>query len=83
MDYLVLGSNGFAQMGNSAFYTKMKVEVKVLLDYFHQHFPIPRKFKTWAYYSAKTFHHDFGDYQEIVLWYDRDYLESLDRKSVV
>jgi hypothetical protein len=78
MDYLVLGSNGFAQMGDSAFYKKLKIEMRVLLDYFHHTYPIPRKFKTMAYYSVKTFPNDFGEYQEIVLWYDRDYIEALE-----
>ena len=82
MDYLVLGSNGFAQMGDSAFYKKMKVEMRVLLDYFHSSFPIPQKFKSLAYYSVKTFHHDFGDYQEIVLWYDRSNLDSLEESEI-
>ncbi len=82
MDYLVLGSNGFAQMGESAFYKKLKIEMRVLLDYFYSSFPIPQKFKTLAYYSIKTFHHDFGDYQEIVLWYDRTYFESLEESEI-
>ena len=82
MDYLVLGSNGFAQMGDSAFYKKMKIEMRVLLDYFHSNFPIPQKFKTLGYYSIKTFHHDFGDYQEIVLWYDRSNLDSLGESEI-
>ena len=82
MDYLVLGSNGFAQMGDSAFYKKLKIEMRVLLDYFHSSFPIPQKFKTLAYYSVKTFHHDFGDYQEIVLWYDRSNLDSLGESEI-
>jgi len=82
MDYLVLGSNGFAQMGVSAFYEKLKIEMRVLLDYFHHNFPIPQKFKTMSYYSVKTFHHDFGDYQEIVLWYDREYLDSLEGSEI-
>lgn len=82
MDYLVLGSNGFAQMGDSAFYKKLKIEMRVLLDYFHSSFPIPQKFKTLAYYSIKTFQHDFGDYQEIVLWYDRDYIDSLEESEI-
>ena len=56
--------------------------MRVLLDYFHSSFPIPQKFKTMAYYSAKTFHHDFGDYQEIVLWYDREYIESLEESEI-
>ncbi|BBE16096.1 hypothetical protein AQPE_0233 [Aquipluma nitroreducens] len=82
MDYLVLGSNGFAQMGDSAFYKKLKIEMRVLLDYFHSSFPIPQKFKTIAYYSVKTFQHDFGDYQEIVLWYDSDYIDSLEESEI-
>jgi hypothetical protein len=82
MDYLVLGSNGFAQMGDSAFYKKLKIEMRVLLDYFHTTFPIPLKFKTMAYYSAKTFQHDFGDYQEIVLWYDRSYFDTLEASEI-
>jgi hypothetical protein len=55
--------------------------MKVLLDYFHHNFPIPQQFKTLAYYSIKTFHHDFGDYQEIVLWYDRDYIDALEESE--
>ena len=82
MDYFVLGSNGFAQMGDSAFYKKLKIEMRILLNYFHSSFPIPQKFKTWAYYSVKTFQHDFGDYQEIVLWYDREYVDSLEDSGI-
>ena len=82
MDYLVLGSNGFAQMGDSAFYEKLKIEMRILLDYFQSSFPIPQKFKTLAYYSVKTFHHDFGDYQEIVLWYDRSHFDSLEESEI-
>jgi len=82
MDYLVLGSNEFAQMGDSAFYNKLKIEMRILLDYFHNSFPIPQKFKPLAYYSVKTFQHDFGDYQEIVLWYDRDYIDSLEDSEI-
>ena len=82
MDYLVLGSNGFAQMGDSAFYRKLIIEMRVLLDYFHSSFPIPQQFKTIAYYSVKTFQHDFGDYQEIVLWYNREYVDSLEESEI-
>ncbi len=81
MDYLVIGSNGFAQVGEPAFYRKLNVEMRVLLKYFQRKFPIPRMFQTVAYYSVKTFHHDFGDYQEIVLWYDRSWLEMLEESE--
>jgi hypothetical protein len=82
MDYLVLGSNGFAQMGDSVFYGKLKIEMRILLNYFHSSFPIPQKFKTLAYYSVKTFSHDFRNYQEIVLWYDQEYLDSLEESEI-
>lgn len=82
MDYLIIGSNGFAQTGDSAFYKKLKIEMRVLLNYFHHNFPIPQKFKTIVYYSVKTFHHDFGDYLEVVLWYDRDYIDSLEESEI-
>lgn len=82
MDYLVIGSNGFAQMGDSKFYEKLKIEMRVLMDFFHVNFPIPQKFKSLVYCSVKTFHHDFGDYQEIVLWYDREYFDSLEESEV-
>lgn len=82
MDYLVIGSNGFAQMGDSAFYRKLKIEMRVLLDFLQHNYPIPRKFKTWTYYSVKTFNHEFGDYQEIVLWYDRDCIEALEASEI-
>jgi len=81
MDYLCIGSNGFAQIGSSNFEGKLKAEMKVLLDYFHHNFSIPQQFKTLAYHSIKTFHHDFGDYQEIVLWYDRDYIDALEESE--
>ncbi|MBK5245483.1 MAG: hypothetical protein JJE18_10850 [Eubacteriaceae bacterium] len=55
--------------------------MRVLLNFFHSNFPIPQKFKTLAYYSVKTFHHDFGDYQEIVLWYNREYIDSLEESD--
>lgn len=81
MDYLIVGSNGFAQVGDPSYYAKNKAEMKVLLSYFHHNFPIPAGFKTMAYYSVKTFPHDFGDYHEVVLWYDRDYLNELEESE--
>lgn len=68
-------------MGDSAFCKKQKIEKRVLLNFFHSNFPIPQQFRTLAYYSAKTFHHDFGDYQEIVLWYDREYIDLLEESE--
>lgn len=70
MDYLVLGSNGFAQVGDPDYFAKIKVELRILLDSFKENYPIPEPFISMAYYSIKAFHHDFGTYHEIVLIYD-------------
>ncbi|HCY41791.1 MAG TPA: hypothetical protein DHV48_10610 [Prolixibacteraceae bacterium] len=77
MDYLTIGSNGFAQLGDPNYNDKMKAELKVLLNHFRQNYPVLQCFKSIAYYSTKTFAHDFGIYQEVVLWYNREYIEEL------
>jgi len=70
MDYLVLGSNGFAQVGDPDYFAKNKIELRILLNFFKQNYPIPEPFINMAYYSIKAFPHDFGTYHEIVLIYD-------------
>jgi len=70
MDYLVLGSNGFAQVGDPDYFAKSKIELHILLDFFKENYPVPEPFINMAYYSVKAFPHDFGTYHEIVLIYD-------------
>ena len=70
MDYLVLGSNGVAQVGDPDYCAKNKIELRILLDFFKENYPIPEPFINMAFYSIKAFHHDFGTYYEIVLIYD-------------
>jgi len=73
MDYLVIGSNGFAQVGRPDFYEKNKVEMNILLEYLKNNHPIPEEFWNMCEYRIKWFTHDFGRYSEIVLIYD-DYI---------
>ena len=70
MDYLVLGSNGFAQVGDPDYSAKNKIELRILLDFFKENYPIPEPFINMAYFLQKAFPHDFGTYHEIVLIYD-------------
>ena len=70
MDYLVIGSNGFSQVGRPDFFQKNKVEMSVLLQYMNSFHPIPEEFAHMCFYRAKWFSHDFGNYSEIVLIYD-------------
>jgi hypothetical protein len=84
MDYLVLGSNGFAQVDSPDYFSKNKIELHILLDFFKENYPIPEPFVNMAYYSQKSFPHDFGTYHEIVLIYDDCKLseyESLDMEN--
>jgi hypothetical protein len=70
MDYLYIGSNGFAQVGQPDFYMKNKAEMRVLMEYLKTNYPIPEEFSDMCYYKVKWFHHDFGNYSEIVLVYN-------------
>jgi len=73
MDYLTIGSNGFAQVGRPDFYEKNRIEMRVLLEYLENNHPIPEEFWHMCEYRVKWFTHDFGRYSEIVLIYD-DYV---------
>ena len=73
MDYLVIGSNGFAQVGDPEYFKKNKIEMKVLMGYLENNYPIPEEFWHICDYRLKWFSHDFGRYSEIVLIYD-DYI---------
>ena len=73
MDYLCIGSNGFAQVGRPDFYEKNKVEMRVLLEFLRNNYPIPEEFWYMCEYRVKWFTHDFGSYSEVVLMYD-DYI---------
>jgi hypothetical protein len=74
MDYLVIGSNGFGQVGDPEFLVKNQVEMSVLLQYLKDNYPIPDEFSFMCYYKVKWFNHDFGMYSEIVLIYDDNIL---------
>ena len=75
MDYLYIGSNGFAQVGSPDFSEKNKIEMKTLMEYLGNNHPIPEEFNTMCWYKEKWFKHDFGDYSEIVLIYQDRILE--------
>ena len=75
MDYLVIGSNGFAQVGSPEYLEKNQIEMRVLLKYLTTNFPILEDFAQMCFYKVKWFQHDFGSYSEIVLIYNNNILE--------
>ena len=70
MDYLVIGSNGFAQVGTPEYLQKNQIEMRVLLEHLINNFPIPDELSNMCFYKVKWFQHDFGSYSEIVLIYN-------------
>ena len=76
MEYLYIGSNGFAQVGEPDFHMKNKAEMRVLMEYLENHHPIPEEFLSMCCYKVKWFQHDFGAYSEIVLLYNDQLLDN-------
>lgn len=78
MDYLLVGSNGFAQVGTPDFCLKNEIEMKYLLEHLKTNYAIPEEFAGMCFYKEKWFRHDFGNYSEIVLMYNDRMLYSWD-----
>jgi len=55
MDYLCIGSNGFAQVGSPEFCQKNEIEMKYLREYLLTNHPIPEEFKTICWYKENGF----------------------------
>ena len=72
MDYIVIGSIGFAQVGQEHYGKKREIEKQVIneLVKIENIFQITSEFKDLCYKEYKTFQHDFGSYDELCLVYD-------------
>lgn len=70
MDYLNVGANGFAQIGDEHYFSKNRIEMRYLYDLIVNRFPIPDKLKFLCSFGIKAFNHDFGTYHEIILNFD-------------
>jgi hypothetical protein len=55
MDYLVIGSNGFGQVGDPEFLGKNHVEMKILLQCLKDNYPIPEEFTFMCHYNGFYF----------------------------
>ncbi len=71
MDYLNVGSNGFAQVGDPDYFEKNRVEMRYLLNLIREKFPIPDRLKGLCYFKVKSFPHEFGTYHEVVLMFSK------------
>jgi len=69
---------GFAQVGDPDYFTKAKIELRILLEFLQANYPIPHEFTSNTYYYIKAFNHDFGTYHEVVVIFDDQYLSALE-----
>ena len=70
MDYLVLGNNGFAKIGNKDYFQKKEIEIDVLLEFLMNNFPISQELSNICYYKIKQFEFEESIYCEIIFVYD-------------
>ena len=73
MNYLNIGSIGFAQLGSPDYYEKRQIENQVLQEAIQApEWAVPEEFKDNAYIGIKSFRYDdLGSYDEVVLYYTR------------
>jgi len=77
-DYLVIGSNGFAQLGQPYYREKKDIEMPYLIHKLKELCPVPEEFSSVCRYRVKGFEHDFGRYHEVCLIYDYRYISRLE-----
>jgi hypothetical protein len=82
MDYITIGSIGFAQLGEGDYFNKREVEKKVLNEIIEKELNIliPDKFKDICFITIKKFLYENSSYDEVCLVYDNVYLEKLNDK---
>ena len=77
MDFINIGSIGFAQVGSEDYYTTRRIERDVIYEFIQndKRFKIPEQFSGMCHLAIKSFDHDFGSYDELVLKYNENILE--------
>lgn len=81
-DYLALGSIGFHQLGDYYEYEKRLAECSVLQELITSPtFVVPEFLTGIAWLKVKTFHHEYGSYDELCIIYDYDRVNSWEQAS--
>jgi hypothetical protein len=79
--YLVVDSNGFAQVGDPDYYKKNLVEMNYLLDLINEKFPVPEQFTFTCFFAKKSFPNEFDTYNEITKRIQELYRQSLNTQK--
>ncbi|MDD2307193.1 MAG: hypothetical protein PHP53_20990 [Prolixibacteraceae bacterium] len=79
---LIVVSNSVAQLDNLYYFTKEKIELRILLELLQANYQVPDEFASKASYYIKAFNHDFGTYHEVVAIFDNLYLSTLEESEL-
>jgi hypothetical protein len=79
-DWIYIGSNGFAQLGDPLYSDKNLAEKAIIFQLLEEkeELHIPEEFKGIARYSWKAQQHDFGIYHDLTIKYDDMYISLLE-----
>ena len=82
-DYISLDTIGFAQLGNADYYEKIKVEKKIIENFFKDNaqLAVPLNFTSYAFFNWNSCQHDLGTYYDFVIIFDLDYLDQLENQN--
>ena len=76
MQYEVIGSIGYAQLGSEDYLYKRKVEKTVLMRFLESEiFNIPEAFKGICQLGIKRFPYEYDSYEQVVLYFNSEVLD--------
>ena len=76
IDFISIGSPGFAQLGQIDYYDKLAVEKAIVKVYLETNYLIPLSLSGICWFKWKSFDHDFGTYHELCLIYNRTVVDN-------
>jgi hypothetical protein len=79
-DWVYVGSNGFAQVGDPLYPNKNLAEKAIIFQILEEkeELHIPEEFQGIARYQWKAQQHDFGTYHDLTIKYDDTYISLLE-----
>lgn len=80
IDWIYIGSNGFAQIGDDLYPDKNRAEKAIIFKILEENpqLQVPKEFEGIAGYHWKAQSHDFGTYHDLAIRFNDGYISSLE-----
>ena len=84
LDYVTIGSIGFAQLGELHYFEKRKIEKEIIREVIAENelFKIPEEFRLICIFFIKCFPYEYDSYDELVIVYDRNVIDEWEDEDV-